>query len=488
MSENFRVNNLSEALNLTRQFSASGQYNLFRGQGQNWKVIPSLARLDRSELENGLDKLKRLYYYFTTHKPLEKFASDIDWFFAVAQHYGLPTNFIDFSKSIEVAAFFATNSKSNKIGEDCVIICLQEDEFNEVMQFSKVIYEKDKVIAPYIVKPNVDNLWRLQAQQGCFVYTPYADFELYYEFDRIIFPFSEQYKGIPLEHIYPSRKSELEILLDHYFNAEIKIEGQERFSKFIKENNISQHIIPSLSFNHLLKSNISHSSWNSNLFNDWLFNVDEEYSNALLSNTIEIHFDFNKSIGEEIQEIINELSIHFEKKSIGRNSSLTFKIVAKPKLSKKLTRIVTTSCSRIWDGTRNLPFLDSEIQNIIAKYVCLEIYEDKLNATPSITAEELISLELTNEYGSKTRCYASPSKILTSFRDDLKEIFIDDPTDIMSPEILLHVNKPDLLFDFNRLLQLFKDELIPYQVLYNSEDKNPVIFYTPTQITILGYA
>jgi hypothetical protein len=378
MPEIFRVNNLNEALNLARRFKTSEQYNLFRGQGQNWKVKPTMARLKNRDLEKGLDQLKRLNYYLQTHKPLEKFVSDIDWFYAVAQHYGLPTNYIDFSKSVDVAAFFATNSKSNKIGEDCVIICLQENDFNEFLKLTKSIYEKDNVVAPYIVKPNVDNLWRLQAQQGCFVYTPYADIEFYYDFDKIIFPFSEPYRGILNENIYPEHKSELEILLDQYFNTEKKLEGQERFRKFIKENNISHHEIPPLNYNHLLKSNTPHSSWQTQLFDDWMFKVDEEWQNTLSTYTVEIHLYFKKHINDQIQEIIKELSTAFTNKPVDRNSPMTFEIIATPKISKKLSRIISRSCSRIWDGTRNLPFSDNEIQTIIAKYICLEVFEKNL--------------------------------------------------------------------------------------------------------------
>lgn len=488
MAEEYRVSNLTEALNLARQFNATGQYDLFRGQGQNWEVKPTIGRLNKNELEKGIEQLKRLHYYLQTYKPLEKFVFDTDWFYAVAQHYGLPTSYIDFSKSVDVAAFFATNSKSNKIGQDCVIICLQENDFKEFVSFSKSIYEKDKVVAPYIAKPNVDNLWRLQAQQGCFVFTPYVNIEFFYDFDKIIFPFSEPYKDILIENVYPERKSELEILLDQYFNAEKKLEGLCRFKKIIEENNILHHVLPSLEFDHLLNDKTPHSSWQTTMFEEWVFKVNEEWQDRLDANTLEIHFDFKKPINCQIQEIVKELSSAFSSKSIGRNSPLTFEIIAKPKLTKKLSKIVSNSCSRIWDGTRNLPFSNNEIQNIIAKYVCLEIYENKFDKTPSLTEEELISLELTNEYGSITRCYASPSKIVSSFRNDIKDILVDKLSDNMSSEILLHINEPNILFDFNLLIELFKDELIVYQVLYNSENKNPVIFYTPTQITIMGYA
>lgn len=55
-------------------------------------------------------------------------------------------------------------------------------------------------------------------------------------------------------------------------------------------------------------------------------------------------------------------------------------------------------------------------------------------------------------------------------------------------EILMRINAANIMFDFDKLVQLFKEELIVYQVWYNSENDNPVIFYSPAQISILGYA
>lgn len=488
MAEEYRISNLTEALNLARHFKVSGKYDLFRGQGQNWEVIPTMGRLDKSGLKKVKEKLERLHYYLQTHKPLEKFVSDIDWFYAVAQHYGLPTSYIDFSTSVKVAAFFATNSKSNKVGQDCVIICLRENDFSKFVEFTKSIYENDKVVPPYIAKPNVDNLWRLQAQQGCFLFTPYFDIEFFYNFDKIIFPFTEPYKNISIESIYPKRKSELEILLDQYFNAEKRLEGYRRFKKFVEENKIERYVLPIIEFDSLLKQKTPHDSWKSSSYEEWLYKVNEEWKDVLYTNTLDIHFDLKNSINVQIQEIVNELSTAFSVKCIDRNSPVRFEIIAKPRLTNKLTRIISNSCVRIWDGTRNLPFSDSEIQNIIAQYVCLEIYENKFDKTPSLTEEELITIELKNEYGSITRCYASPSKIVSSFRNDIKDVLVDKITDNISSEILLQVNEPSILFDFHKLIELFKSEIIAYQVLYNSENTNPVIFYTPTQVTVLGYA
>jgi len=53
--------------------------------------------------------------------------------------------------------------------------------------------------------------------------------------------------------------------------------------------------------------------------------------------------------------------------------------------------------------------------------------------------------------------------------------------------LLMHINQAKVLFDFHKLMDLFKDEMVCYQVLYNSENSKPVIFYTPSQIEILGF-
>jgi FRG domain. len=488
MAKFYRVKDLNEALNLAVKFKETGEYNLFRGQALNWHVKSSIARLSTEESEIGIEKLKRLYYYLQTYKPLEKYVSDIDWFYAVAQHYGLPTTYVDFTDNPEVAVYFATNSESNKVDKESVIICLNEVDFNRLVNDTKDFFENKKIIPPYIIKPNVDNLWRLQAQNGCFIFVPISEIEQFYDFDRIVFPFTEPYTKIEKEHIYPEKKSELEILLDHYFSSEKRIEGQKRFKDFAAEVNMNQIEYSLSDVDVYLKKKQIHSSWHSNEFENWIFKIEENWSNLNSVEEITINFSFKNNIDNQIALIIDELSLKFIEKQIKRNDVLDFNIISKPRLSNKLAKQVNKSCTRIWDGTRNLPFLDKEIIEIIAKYICLEIYENKFDKIPSLTQEKLITLELTNEYGSITRCHASPSKILSSFRSDIREILIDELTLNISTEILLCLNNPKLLFDFDNLLSLFKDELIAYQVLYNSENENPVIFYTPTQITVLGYA
>lgn len=215
MANLYKVKNIEEAYLLLSKFQKMGKYNLFRGQSRNWEVVSSAARLKDEEFENHLENLKFLYIYFSNDKVLEKYTKNIDEFFAIAQHYGFPTNYIDFTSDYEVALFFATNSSSNKFGENCSIICLNENDINNFFDKTKIMY-KDFRVPPQIIKVEVDNLWRLQSQKGQFLFTPISHFEKYYDFDRIIFPFESSFSKIDKEKIYPKNKSDLELYLDYF--------------------------------------------------------------------------------------------------------------------------------------------------------------------------------------------------------------------------------------------------------------------------------
>lgn len=488
MAKIFNAKNLEEALGLARNFRENGLYNLFRGQGKNWPVVSTAGRQSESSINLIKEQIERLYYFFDCNPLLNKYNKNVDWFYAVAQHYGLPTNYIDFTTDEKVAAYFATHSKSNKKSEDCVIICLNENDFNGFVSFTKMLYEKDKVIPPYITKIDVDNLWRLHAQSGCFLFTPYDQFEQYYDFDRILFPFEEPYLDLNEKDIYPERKSELEILLDQYFNSEKRIQGQRRLQNFVQELNIPVTRIHTPDNDKLLKQTAAHHSWGSSDAKKWNYMITEAFREKKSQIKLNLFFDGKLDKEKQIQTIENQLMDYFVSNKVSRSDLIHFEIQGEPKLKTTLARTINRSCCRIWDGTRNLPYTDGEISSIIAKYIFLEINEDKYDDTPSISGEEIITLELTNEYGSFTRTHASASLITASFRNDLHEILCDELRENITHEILLRLNNANIVFDFEKLLELFKQEVICYQVLYNSENENPVIFYTPMLIKEIGYA
>lgn len=489
MAETYIVENIDKAFKLAKDFELEGRYNLFRGQAKNWRVVPTAGRLSSKKYFESARKLKRLLYYFSTENSLKKYCRRIDSFFAIAQHYGFATNYIDFTTNVKVAFYFATNSKHNKIGEDCSIICLNEDDFKEFVSYFNTLWESNNVVPPYITKVNVDNLWRLQAQSGCFLFTPFQNIETLYDFDRIVFPFTDNYKGLTDTDIYPAQKSEIEILLDLFFNTEEKIKGEKWFQKFFEDNNLPVTRLFHRNNYKILKKKQIHKSWKSSFHRKWDFLLTETLSSINGIKRVELFVSRDLDVKEQMERLKTTLRKQFSKYEIERNTLIDFEILSETRLSEKLYKSLIRNVSLIWEGTRNLLYSDDEIINIVSMYLSLEMSKKQLGEIEySENNEKLIILELVNKYGAKTRCKASPSNVVHAFREDINEIVVNTMMRPIPSEILLHINTPRHIFDFTKLLNLFKTELIAYQVLENSENSNPVIFFSPSQIETIGYA
>ena len=240
----YRVNSMMEALQLSEQLQTDGTYNLFRGQSKDWEVLSTIQRIDDSGIDSKRKEISNLYFFFQDNIILKSYleSETKNEFWAIAQHYGCATNLIDFTSDPKVALFFATNSKNSKVGDECVIICLNVDDlnkFNEVLEKSISFYSKRNIPVPRIIDVDITNLWRIQAQKGCFLNLTLKGYDVFhYHFDRIYFPFSEPYTGIPTVDIYPERKSPIEIELDKFFMDELMLKNME----LIKSNNFIEVI------------------------------------------------------------------------------------------------------------------------------------------------------------------------------------------------------------------------------------------------------
>lgn len=171
-----KVGSLEEALALAEEWKLEGRFDLFRGQAQNWPVVSTRFRIDEKDFNEHKEMLTFFFEFISSNKQLKSHIKSVDEMYAIAQHYGLVTNYIDFTKEPEIAGYFATNSKSNKIGEYACIICLNSSRFAEIIEFveplmCKILDRKDA--RSQIVDIHVKNLWRLQAQEGVFLYSPF---------------------------------------------------------------------------------------------------------------------------------------------------------------------------------------------------------------------------------------------------------------------------------------------------------------------------
>src|SRR5262249_25545363 len=84
----------------------------FRGQFQGWPVCPTALRLNDEQRGEALDRLARFEHWIRGTPGLES-RLEPNSFFAVAQHYGFPTNYVDLTTNPAIAGFFAGGNPNN---------------------------------------------------------------------------------------------------------------------------------------------------------------------------------------------------------------------------------------------------------------------------------------------------------------------------------------------------------------------------------------
>src|SRR6266540_13841 len=227
----YRADDVQAAVRLAWQFKCERRYDWFRGQTHNWRLVPSLHRpgVPRDE---ALAMLARFEAWTGQTNGLESLAADATALLAVAQHYGLPTPFIDFTTDPDAAGFFAFDGLERPTESSC-IICLDTADLTDFWQAMPSKYPP-----PTCVQMDVSNLWRLEVQKGTFLLCPYDDIERLYGFDRIFFPCTSGSDHAARKRMYPREKSRLEILLDQYLMNEQLIKGTRTMDEVL--SNVQQ--------------------------------------------------------------------------------------------------------------------------------------------------------------------------------------------------------------------------------------------------------
>src|SRR5580693_581489 len=106
MTKIVRAQSVSNARGILAALAGDG-YDIFRGQTHPWPPVPTLLRLKNEDRSSAIERLQGFFEWCAQHPRLSPYANDVSRLTAIAQHYGIPTMFLDVTTSVEVAVFFA---------------------------------------------------------------------------------------------------------------------------------------------------------------------------------------------------------------------------------------------------------------------------------------------------------------------------------------------------------------------------------------------
>lgn len=476
------------ALELMKQFRKERKYDLFRGQNTNWEVASTFSRLDSDEQEDAKRRFAMFSAWAKRTAGMEHYAGNIDALFAVAQHYGIATPFVDFTTDPGVALQFALLGKSDR--DHAAIVLLNSSEFNDFREkLCDLVPALERV---KILEPDTPNLWRLQAQKGVFLDLPAHNFEQTYDFDRILFPADDDKALHDLSLVYPDRKSDLEILIDRYFMDE-KLKRGSAFA----EHTFSDTMVFMTLENPKIRNGINssfvyggvnrESSWNALNTEGWMYSQlpPEKYQSpeSQIYNIVLSEVSFGESHdGSLVNSLLKALDAGTLKRSIPHGFEITLQDYWPGQYAD--TRLAA-GVSRIWDGMRRLPYANSDIARAISNYFSIA----RINGN----MENLYSSPINVEFSSQPSGSYSRATIPFRWRDglvrnDIKEFILPEWQEKLSRNLhgmLKAVQDPARLFDFHMFAKLFAEHVIPSQE-YQRGGLKLAQYYSPAELLVFG--
>lgn len=485
------------AIKLAEKLKAKGEYDFFRGQRHTFEIQPSIFRYDVDRKE-AVERLRQFDQWVHNTPELISLHNNPNAILAVAQHYGMKTNLLDFSHSPNIAGFFATDG--GKQGDTGTIICLNKKRFEESWKDLNEKHFADKgIYLAEIIEIDVKNLWRLQAQQGLFLQcrVDYTLLEMFSCLLHINFPQEENIKLLKSELVYPKEKSHLEVLLDQYFLIDSYPERQKTLNSFfgppvikITEDDILKEV-QEYFVNDQLPS--IHNSWVSEK-NQWIIEPDERHSADAVIAQITIVLPSAKDVDEFELNIRTQLDKVFgtfpvNKKSVSWNiiseKGLTLYIDSEGSITEKKDEWtefkMEEMVNSIYSGMRNLPYSEADILISITRYLIFAKFRiHKI-------AKDVEGIEL--EGGRvRGRGFCSRQRIKDALRSDyfrfIKPDRLNSNGELDFRDILFTARKIKHSFEFDKFVKLFVDYIIPTQAVVAVEGL--VIIVNPMRVDVLG--
>lgn len=495
------VNNVEEAVDLALRFKKEGRYDWFRGQLQaDWKPKSSMERaIERGESPELLEQRLARFIRWASNEPSLNYLADpanCDQLFAVLQHYGFPTCYVDFSTEPGIAGFFASDCKEPPApGTVSAIFCLDTADLRRFY---------DKYVTPHgkhgqeplqvdLVSVNVDNLWRLQAQAGHFVFTNHNWYHVY-DLDRIEFPWTGYPSFPPKSRIYPEHRSALEQLLDNYFEDERRELNHERFLREHLERTSSGQS----AMRYIRVSSDGYdddvfdtppeelSSWSEEALKPWLETRAETFREVVgLRHTITLRDGPNvPSPGEQLVYGISTAMRH--------DTSLRLRAV-QWELQGLSDAVDRTRLERLvreaWNGMRCLPYTDEDIAVACGALLELCAQPDSLSSDAGKVLRafrawcpDAMEVEFGARGDTGSRGYCSEAQLFQVISPVWAEslplgVSAGDPHAALR---LCHL--PKGMLDFPAFARLFGRELIPSQLVRD----RPLVHFNPARLDTFG--
>jgi hypothetical protein len=486
------VANVNAAIALAQSFQDFRRYDLFRGQASTlWPVNSGALRWEVKNDESYIDTFKKRIFEF--HKWLaatpdgQDLAANPGFIEAAMQHYcgeydEFKTYLIDFTTDPRVAGYFATESaKPGDAAEGC-IICLETSICETV--WKSVAQAIPDVPRVEIVRAEVPDLWRLQAQKGVFV-RACVPLEDIYPFDRIVFPIGAAKPQVSHSQIYPEQRSRLEDLIDRYLKyarrtgmtTEQLLDFYESFVPNFDKDEYRQRLedsepvwLEGFHEDGFRGGQLAdHPSWPEIGEGPWV-RLPDERIDGFTETTVDLPDESGRwSADPKYIDGLLDAAIgvgdwrrtHVRFTAQGRNTQLTAML------------------DRVWDGMRPLPYT---LEQIAAALVgtCL-------NALPPCEESldgKFVSIEMAGTNGQYTRFNCSRTGLTRAIRPDIGDVLVEDRRGERNVRILLQwAFTPRKLFAFEPFVDLFAAEVIPAQI---RSGRNDAMIFSPLALHAFG--
>ncbi|MGZ5028749.1 MAG: FRG domain-containing protein [Methylobacter sp.] len=395
------------ALELAMKLKEAGEYDLFRGQRHTFAIQPSALRQGVEDADDAQRQLNEFATWVHSTPDLSSLHGNGPAILAVAQHYGMKTPLLDFSRSPRIAAFFATDGGID--GDTGTIICLNRKRFVESWSDLNSRYHKDKGnFLAEIIDIDVKNLWRLQAQEGAFLKC-YVDpnlLEMFSCFLHIYFPQKSETIVESTEKIYPAEKSHLEVLLDQYFLIASYPERERQMNELfghrvsISEEAVKREISTYFKENKIPRE---YDSWRGVMPNLWMQEPEEDYhdqdpaeSVTLQLPTLSKTHDFEISIEKQLIQIFENNKKHKGRARFhwnvndedGNKLYVDQEGITKNKDGEFTEFAIADMINAIYSGMRYLPYKQQQIVRAIVRYLLMlrfgvyKVIQDCVKWTP----------------------------------------------------------------------------------------------------------